>query len=110
MSSDVEMEIIKCPENFFCKECDEEPIIEDEDPKEEQRNYNKQYYKQNKERLQEKYKSRVKCLLCDKEVAKSSLSLHYQTKLCKKRQELKVKQMLMNNRINTELDDYYVEN
>ena len=85
----------------------DEFIKENEYPKEETMNYNKQYYKLNKDRLQEKYKSRVKCPLCDKDVAKSSLNLHYKTQLCQKRQEIKLKQMLMNNIINTELDKYY---
>lgn len=69
--------------------------------------YNKIYYEQNKTRLQEKYKTRVNCPLCDKDVAKSSLTLHYKTKLCKSRQEIKLKQIVNNNIINTELDNYY---
>jgi hypothetical protein len=105
MNTNAEMEINKLLIN---QELKEDPNIkENEDSKEETMNYNKQYYKLNKERLQEKYKSRVKCPLCDKDVAKSSLTLHYKTQLCQKRQEIKLKQMLMNNIINTELDKYY---
>jgi hypothetical protein len=80
-------------------------IIHEEE--EEPMSYNKKYYEQNKTRLQEKYKSRVKCPLCDREVAKSSLTLHYKTKICKSRQEIKLNQIINNNIINTELDNYY---
>ena len=98
MSSDVEMEIMDFSQKDYCQECNEEELT----------NYNKTYYKKNKQILQAKYKSRVACPLCDKDVAKSSLSLHMKTKLCEKNQKIKLKVFLLNNMINTELDEYYV--
>jgi hypothetical protein len=103
MSSDIEIEIIDIDQASIRDYLN----IDDDVNTKEPMSYNKIYYEQNKARLQEKYKTRVKCQLCDKDVAKSSLTLHYKTKLCKSRQEIKLKQIINNNIINTELDNYY---
>lgn len=59
-------------------------------------NYIRQYYIDNKEILQQKYKSRVKCPLCDKEVSKASLNAHLKSQLCVKGQEIKRKLKTIN--------------
>ncbi len=56
----------------------------------------KQYYMENKEVLQQKYKSRVQCPLCDKDVAKASLNNHMKSQLCLKWQEIKRKILEIN--------------
>jgi hypothetical protein len=55
---------------------------------------NKKYYQENKEKLQEKYKSRVTCPLCNSEVAKGSLNAHMKSKLCEKRFEIRKKLLI----------------
>lgn len=54
-------------------------------------NKNKEYYIANKTRLQGLYKSRVKCPLCDKDVAKASLNTHMKSRICEKGQQIKIK-------------------
>lgn len=52
---------------------------------------NKKYYEENKEKLQEKYKARVHCPLCNSEVSHGSLNAHMKSKLCAKRFEIRKK-------------------
>lgn len=59
------------------------------------REKNRKYYLENKPILQEKYKSRVCCPLCDKNVAKGSLNIHMKSKLCEKGQMIKSKLLSM---------------
>jgi len=42
---------------------------------------NKKYYEENKEKLQEKYKARVHCPLCNTEVAKGSLNCSHEIQI-----------------------------
>ena len=60
--------------------------------------YNQQYYLENKEILQQKYKSRVLCPLCDKDVAKASLNNHFKSQLCLKGQKIKKKVIEINSK------------
>ena len=57
---------------------------------------NKQYYAENKEDLQQKYKAKVQCQLCDRSVCKGSLNTHYRGYLCKKAQNLKIQILKLN--------------
>ena len=57
---------------------------------------NKQYYSQNKEDLQQKYKAKIQCQLCDRFFFKGSLNTHYKGYLCKKGQELKKQSLNIN--------------
>lgn len=56
---------------------------------------NHEYYVKNKARLQESYKGRVKCPLCDKNIAKSSFNNHLKSKSCEKGQVIKAKLISM---------------
>lgn len=56
-----------------------------------QREKSRQYYLEHKEILQQKYKSRVQCPLCLREVSKASLNSHYKSQLCIKGQEIQKK-------------------
>jgi len=51
---------------------------------------NKKYYIQNKETLQQKYKAKIQCPLCDRFVCKGSLNTHFKGYLCQKGQNLKI--------------------
>lgn len=75
------------------------------DEKKTQQEKNKEYYSKNKLVLQQKYKSKVLCPLCDKEVSKSSLNNHMKSKLCAK--GFKVKMLL--KRVNPDLDEYFTQ-
>jgi len=57
---------------------------------------NKQYYSENKEDLQKKYKAKVQCVLCDRFVCKGSLNTHYKGYLCAKGQKIKVQILNLN--------------
>lgn len=62
-----------------------------------QREKSRKYYQEHKEVLQQKYKSRVQCPLCLKEVSKASLNSHYKSQLCIKGQEIQKKLKEINN-------------
>jgi hypothetical protein len=49
---------------------------------------NKNYYEKNKEMVQTKYKQRVNCRLCQKEVCRGGLTSHMDSKSCIKEQEM----------------------
>lgn len=67
----------------------------DSSNEETKKNKNHEYYIKNKTRLQQLYKERVKCPLCDKNVAKASLNTHYKSKSCEKGQAIKAKLISM---------------
>lgn len=66
--------------------------------------YNKKYYENKKEQIKAKYSLRVICALCDKQVNKSSLSKHINSKICNKQFEIKKKllELQFNNTNNIE--------
>jgi len=63
------------------------------------KNKNREYYLNNKTRLQQLYKEKVMCPLCDKMVAKSSLNTHLKSKICEKGQMIKTKLISMGAKV-----------
>lgn len=57
------------------------------------------YYKNNKDILQTKYKERIECPLCKKEMAKASLGAHMKTGICSKRIDILRKQNAIKNSV-----------
>ena len=55
----------------------------------EKQKMNKKYYSENKGELQKKYKTVVKCVLCDREVTHGALRTHMSNSLCKRGQDIK---------------------
>jgi hypothetical protein len=54
---------------------------------EERKQYNKQYYAENKERILCDLCTKVQCELCGRTVIKNNINKHYTTQLCMKTQE-----------------------
>ena len=63
--------------------------------------YQKEYYKKNRDKLIAYNCEKVKCELCDREVCKNRIKLHYKTALCKRTQEEK---KMIEERKKTETD------
>jgi hypothetical protein len=76
-------------------------------PNKENESYFKKYYEINKEQLQAKAKAKVACPLCDKTINKASLNTHLKSKSCSKRQQIKIKQLIMGKIINENIDIHY---
>jgi len=53
-----------------------------------EKEYNKEYYQKNKNKLLADQKIKVSCPKCCREVIKSNLNKHFKTKLCLNTQEL----------------------
>ena len=53
-----------------------------------EKQYNKEYYQKNKNKLLADQKIKVSCPKCFREVIKSNLNKHFKTKLCVNTQEL----------------------
>ena len=53
-----------------------------------EKEYNKEYYQKNKNKLLADQKIKVQCPKCCREVIKSNLNKHFKTKLCVNTQEL----------------------
>ena len=53
-----------------------------------EKEYNKEYYQKNKNKLLADQKIKVSCPKCFREVIKSNLNKHFKTKLCLNTQEL----------------------
>jgi hypothetical protein len=77
-------------------------------PNKENESYFKKYYEINKEQLQAKAKAKVVCPLCDKIMCKGSLNTHLiKSNSCSKRQQIKIKQLIMGKLINENIDIHY---
>lgn len=64
-------------------------LISKHDPniKQARKAYNEDYYKDNKQILQLKYKQRVCCPLCNKSLSKARLSGHIKDRICIRKKE-----------------------
>jgi hypothetical protein len=62
-------------------------------------NYQKEYYKKNKEKLLLNASLKVQCEFCQREVCKARLNEHIQTKLCIKNAKIKKLKELRNEEL-----------
>lgn len=65
--------------------------------------YNLTYYKRNKEKLQKNYKTKLACVLCDCMYSKSSMKSHMNNKMCKQKQEIKILQLQILNKVHNNI-------
>ena len=52
---------------------------------ESRKTYNQNYYKENKEILQEKMKIKINCVHCNRAVQKGAIESHMRTSICKRK-------------------------
>lgn len=65
-----------------------ESILKKEWYRRKEKEYNKEYYQKNKNKLLADQKIKVQCPKCNRIVIKSNLNKHFKTKLCVNTQEL----------------------